>query len=219
MFSATRSAASSGALEVDVGDEDEELVASEPGDDVGRPHGVAEPVGHDAEELVAGRVAVAVVHKLEVVEVDEEHGDRQVAALGARDRLLEVLLEEEAVGQVGQRVVVGQMGEPGLRGDQLVGGAAAVGDVGDDPIHEPAAVLDPRPRALPHPARDAVGADQPVLDLAAARPASAPRSTPCTSARSSGWTAASHASSSSDARPRSGRPGSSTPAPMNSLQR
>ena len=165
MFSATRSAASIGAFEVDVGDQDEELVAAEPGDDVGRPHRASQPVGHDAQELVARRVAVAVVHELEVVEVDEEHGDGEVAAMRACDRLLEVLLEEEPVRQVGQRVVIGQMRQPGLRGDQLVGGAAALGDVGDDPVNEPAAVLEPRPRALPHPARDAVEADQPVLDL------------------------------------------------------
>ena len=84
MFSATRSAASAAPSSLDVGDEHEELVASEPGDDVGRAHGVAEPVGDDAQELVAGRVAVAVVHELEVVEVDKEDGDRLVAARRAR---------------------------------------------------------------------------------------------------------------------------------------
>ena len=154
------------SLGIDVGDEHEELIASEPGHDVGRAHGVAEPVGDDAQELVAGRVAVAVVHELEVVEVDEEDGDRLLAAPGARDRLLEVLLEEEAVGQVGERVVIGEVGEPGLRGGQLVGGAAAVGHVGRDAVNEAAAILCPRPGALPHPAGDAVEADQAVLELA-----------------------------------------------------
>ena len=154
------------ALGIDVGDEDEELVAAEPGDHIGRTDGFTEPIGDDAQELVSGRVAVAVVHKLEVVEVDEEDCDRAVAALGPRDRVLEMLLEEQAVGQVGEGVVIGKVGEPCLRRDQLGGGAAAIGHVGDDPVDQAAAALGPRPRALPHPAGDAVEAHQPVLELA-----------------------------------------------------
>jgi hypothetical protein len=68
----------------EVGDEHEELVAAVAGHEVGRAGGALEPARRLAQQLVAGLVAVGVVHLLEVVQVDVEHGDgmARAAALG-----------------------------------------------------------------------------------------------------------------------------------------
>ena len=69
---------------LDVGEEDQELVAALTGDRVGLADGLAEPPGDGAEQLVPRRVAEVVVDELEVVEVHEE--DRDVRPGPARPR-------------------------------------------------------------------------------------------------------------------------------------
>jgi len=59
-------------------------------------------------------VAEGVVDLLEAVEVQEEGRAGRAAAPRPPERLAEVVEEEGAVGQPGQRVVVGQVGEAGL---------------------------------------------------------------------------------------------------------
>ena len=68
----------------------------------------AQAAGEGDEQLVADLVAEAVVDALEVVEVEEEH-DR--AAVGAAERGLDLLGEQRAVGEPGERVVVGAVRE------------------------------------------------------------------------------------------------------------
>ena len=53
-------------------DEDEELLAAPAHDHVGLAQRLAQPLGDGDEDRVAGRVPVAVVDLLEVVEVDQE---------------------------------------------------------------------------------------------------------------------------------------------------
>ena len=60
---------------VDALEQDGELVAAQTRDGVGVAHGLAQAAGDADEQLVAGRVTEAVVDGLEVVDVDEEHGD------------------------------------------------------------------------------------------------------------------------------------------------
>ena len=62
-------------------DEDGELVAADPRHRVAEADAGPQPLADRHEEAVAGVVAEAVVDGLEVVEVDEQHGDRLVAAL------------------------------------------------------------------------------------------------------------------------------------------
>jgi hypothetical protein len=64
------------ALVLDVGAQDGELVAAEPGDDVAGPGRLAQPRGDLQQQAVAGLVAEAVVDQLEVVEVQEEDRER-----------------------------------------------------------------------------------------------------------------------------------------------
>ena len=110
--------------------QDHELVAAEAGDDVGAAHGVAQPVGDGAQELVAAGMPQRVVDLLELVEVDEVDGKRAAAAQ-ARHRRVHLVAEERAVGQPGQRIVARQLVDLGL-------GHRAVGDVLEQ--HDAAAV-------------------------------------------------------------------------------
>ena len=138
----------------DAGQQDGELVAAEAGDDVARSQDAAQPLGHAAEEAIAGAVAERVVDDLEVVEVDEQHGD---APLGAQ-RAAQAREEELAVGQARERVVVGLPGE-------LVLGEPALGDV--DAVADPrlgATVATGEQRVVPQPPRRGLGVAH--LDLA-----------------------------------------------------
>jgi len=102
-------------------------------------------------------VAERVVDDLEVVQVDEQDGD---APLGA-ERAAEALEEELAVGQAGERVVVGLPGELGL-------GGLALGDV--DAVADPrlrTPVAPGEQRVVPQPPCAGTGVAQ--LDLATVR--------------------------------------------------
>ena len=90
----------------------DELVAAEAGDGVARrARSRAEPAGHLDEQLVAGGVAERVVDDLEAVEVDEEDDDVFASAVGPGERLAQPVEQERAVGQPGERVVEGVVGE------------------------------------------------------------------------------------------------------------
>ena len=97
-------------------DEEHELVAAEAGqaDQVGvAGAGRLDPIGHRAQEVVAGGVAEAVVDGLERVEVDEEHGEVPGRRLvdARREQVGEGLAVREARhGVVGGGVLVGLPG-------------------------------------------------------------------------------------------------------------
>ena len=90
-------------LVVDADAEHGELVAAEPGDEVLLAHGARRRCGDLDQQPVAGLVAEAVVDDLEVVEVEEEHGDA-LARLGGS---LERRDERGAVRQAGEGVEPG----------------------------------------------------------------------------------------------------------------
>ena len=64
--------------EVEVAQQQQELVAPGPGHQVGVARRFAEAVGQEHDQLVADVVAKRVVHQLEVVEVDGDHGDTEL---------------------------------------------------------------------------------------------------------------------------------------------
>jgi hypothetical protein len=80
-----------------------ELVAAEACNRDLWPENLAQPVGHAHQQHVAHRMAQRVVHFLEVVEVEQQHG--HVVFHG----FVETPLEQCAVGQPRQRVVVRQV--------------------------------------------------------------------------------------------------------------
>jgi hypothetical protein len=124
---------------------DGELVAAHPRDGVHLPHEAAQAIGHRGQELVAAGMSERVVHVLEVIEVEKERC-YDFAAPRACHGELQLLLEQDAVGQVGQRVMMRHVRDLGigasLLGDVLVGGdPTAVGhglmrDADDAPVGE-----------------------------------------------------------------------------------
>jgi hypothetical protein len=67
-------------------------------------------------------VAEGVVDGLEAVQVEKEHGDPAAVADGMGEGLIETVLEQRAVGQPGQGVVLGEVGNARF-------GSLALGDV------------------------------------------------------------------------------------------
>jgi hypothetical protein len=112
-------------------DEHGELVPAEAGHGVAGPHAGVEPLGHLDQEPVAGGVAQAVVDLLEAVQVQEQHGHRGCFPPAPFEGVVDPVLEQGPVGQRGQVVVEGLVG-------QLVLELAALGDVAgveDQPAH------------------------------------------------------------------------------------
>ena len=101
-------------------EDDDELVATEPAEHVVIAQHRAQSLRHAAQQLVAGGVAQAVVDDLEVVDVDEQDGDR--ADVRRRQQLGQLGGELRAVRQARQLVVR-------RRPTQLLGGSPLLGDV------------------------------------------------------------------------------------------
>ena len=77
--------------------DDDELVAAEPGEHIALAQRRPQPLGHDLQQLVADLVPEAVVDRLEVVEVDEQH--RHLVDLGRRQPIVQQVHQVRAVGQ------------------------------------------------------------------------------------------------------------------------
>ncbi len=84
---------------------DGELVTSEPRGDVARAQALLDAATELGEDSVPDVVAPAVVHALEVVEVDEQQRSSMLRLLAERDHVLQLLVEERAVREVRQGVV------------------------------------------------------------------------------------------------------------------
>ena len=97
------------------GKADDELIAAQPGDDVGAAHDREQPPGGLAQHGVAGVVAVHVVDVLETIEVEEGDGDVLAVALCPGQLSSEKLVEEAAVGESCQRVAQGEGGQVRLQ--------------------------------------------------------------------------------------------------------
>ncbi|MNS67449.1 hypothetical protein D3C72_1007030 [compost metagenome] len=70
---------------------------------------MADALGQVDQQGIARVVAVGVVHRLETVQVKEQHGEIALAPARALDGLLHAVFQQDAVGQLGQRVVQGQL--------------------------------------------------------------------------------------------------------------
>ena len=136
--------------------EDGELVAPDAGHEVGAARPGAQALGHRLQHRVAGGVAEPVVHRLEAVEVDEDEGAARALPPRARERALQGVEEERAVGEAGEAVVAGEALEVGLGPLPLEEEGEEAADVGEgrDPLGLPRArPLARAPRAPRAPAR------------------------------------------------------------------
>ena len=121
-------------------EDDPELVATEASGTVRLAEAASQRLGRGLEQRVTGRVPERVVDELEVVEVDEQHGETTAVALDPGHRLLEPVLEEGPVAEPGERVVVRLVGEALLE-------LPTVGDVPEAPDPADDDPVDPlRPR-------------------------------------------------------------------------
>ena len=80
-------------------EQDGELVAAEPRGGVLGAQAGRQSLGGRAQQLVADRVAEAVVDRLEVVEIDEDHRELTAVAPAARERQGQAILEQRPVGE------------------------------------------------------------------------------------------------------------------------
>ena len=70
-----------------------------------------EAIRHRAQELVPRLVTQRVVGVLEVVEIDEAQGHRTLLAPGPQQHLLGPVDRQLSVGQAGERIVQGLVGQ------------------------------------------------------------------------------------------------------------
>src|SRR3954454_1718849 len=103
-------------------------------------------------------MAVAVVDQLEVVDVDDDDRNTASVASSTRERLLQPVEDQAAVGQSGQRVVQRVMAELRL-------GGARLSDVLNRGEHADPVRLADAAQAEPAPAFRAVGVQVAPLDL------------------------------------------------------
>ena len=91
-----------------------------------------ETIGDLAEHDVARRVAVDVVHRLEAVEVEQQHGKVAVAPFDAAQRVRDRRIEDPPVGEPRQGIVLGLVADNRL-------GVAEVADIRDAADENPLA--------------------------------------------------------------------------------
>ena len=88
---------------------DHEFVSSEAGHDIGAADGFQKACADVKEQFVPYLMAERVVDVLEAIQVDEYHGETAGEALGQFQRLGKSHREAEAIGQVGDRIVMRQV--------------------------------------------------------------------------------------------------------------
>ena len=90
-------------------------------------HAAAKPLANLAQKLITGRMAKGVIHVLEAIQVEAQEGEL-LLRLCTRDPLRQIAVEQQAIGQIGQCVMLGHMRDADFR-------IAAIGDVfiGCDP--------------------------------------------------------------------------------------
>jgi len=111
-----------------------ELVASQPAHHVAVAHGGPQPPRHGLQEGVADRVAVAVVHRLETVEVNHQHRNL-VRLVGSDEHRVHARAEPLAVGQAGE--AVGPLGRHARGLDGQGRKLTAIGHAADSDVQHP----------------------------------------------------------------------------------
>ena len=98
----------------DVVEEGDEFIPTDTAHRVRVPQAPAQALGHRPQELVAHGMSPGVIDRLELVQIDEQQGQPRAVAARQRQGRVQPVEEQGPVGQIGQRVVIGQVGEPGM---------------------------------------------------------------------------------------------------------
>ncbi len=92
-----------------------ELVTAQSCQHIVGPQQLAGALGHRHQQCIAGLVAVGIVDLLEAVQVHEHHGETAAALLGLGQCLHDATLQQQAVGQAGERIMQCGLGQFLLR--------------------------------------------------------------------------------------------------------
>ena len=90
----------------DDGDEDDELVAADTGENIIAAELEFHAMRHFLQVEVTDAMAVAVIDQLEAIEIEIDEAEEAFVAGGAGHELVEVALHAETVGDVGEQVVL-----------------------------------------------------------------------------------------------------------------
>ena len=143
-----------------IGQYDDELIPAEPGDQILGAEGRAQPLRDGPEQLIPDGMAVLVIDRLEVVQIEEQDRQLGAGAVGARQHVPGELVEQGACRQTGQRVVLSQP-------DGVIFAFLASGDILIDQQHvlqDTVGVAD-RDEAGQEPVIAPIPTPQPILDL------------------------------------------------------
>ncbi|MNU91309.1 hypothetical protein D3C71_811920 [compost metagenome] len=83
----------------------DELIAAQPRERILRPQQGTDAARHRREQAITQLMTIGIVDGLEAIQVAEDHRHRAAFLLRALDRLFHAVLQQHAVGQLGQRVV------------------------------------------------------------------------------------------------------------------
>ncbi|MNN33988.1 hypothetical protein D3C81_1477690 [compost metagenome] len=123
------------------GQYNDELVASQTGDQITVTGNLAEADRYLQQHRVAGRMPKAIVDRLEVVQI--QHQQRHLGLVGARSRLLEETEQLVAIRQAGQGVVQREVLDLGMGGHFVGDVAASATKAGTDALGHDRARSDP----------------------------------------------------------------------------
>jgi hypothetical protein len=127
---------------LDVLEQQCELVPAESRGGVACAHARGEAHRHGREHLVAGGVTEAVVDGLEVVQIQEDHGNAALLAPAPGDRMAHALGEERAVREAGNGIVESLVGELLLERKALADVAAVEHDAAHVLVAEQVGAVD-----------------------------------------------------------------------------
>ena len=96
--------------EIVLGQQHHKLVATLPAHGVRTAHAGRQALRHRLQQAVANAVAEGIVDQLEVVQIEKQHAQMATAPLGHGNRLADPVVEQHPVGQVGEKVMLGQIG-------------------------------------------------------------------------------------------------------------
>ena len=88
---------------------DDELIAAKPRHQIALAYGSAQPAPDFHQQQVTDIVSFGIVEDLEVVEVDEQQRAMATIARAGDQRQLKPFEQQAPIGQLGQRIVVGEI--------------------------------------------------------------------------------------------------------------
>ena len=88
----------------------DEFIASLPAHRVRAAYAIHQALGDGLKKLVADRMSQGIVDVLEAVQIQKQHRDSFLVTRRQGDRLADPVVQQHAIGQTGQKVVLGRMG-------------------------------------------------------------------------------------------------------------